>query len=68
MHASGHTDEGVHLCAELVDFCSFLTPTKDEKRIREAALRTISDAVTSVWTEATVQPFGSFVTGGMLLP
>ena len=49
--------------AELVDFCSFLSPTEGEARIRKAALRTIADAVTSIWTEARVEPFGSFVTG-----
>lgn len=56
------------LCAELVDFCSFLSPTENEARIRKTALKTISDAVTSVWTEATVEPFGSFVTGPFLFP
>ena len=56
------------LCAELVDFCSFLSPTENEARIRKTALQTISDAVTSVWTEATVEPFGSFVTGPFLFP
>ena len=49
--------------AELVDFCSFLSPTEGEARIRKTALKTISEAVTSIWTEATVEPFGSFVTG-----
>ena len=54
------------LYAELVDFCSFLSPTDNEARIRKNALKTISDAVTSVWTEARVEPFGSFVTGPFL--
>ena len=55
------------LFAELVDFCSFLAPTEGEARIRKVALKTISDAVTSIWTEARVEPFGSFVTGLYLL-
>ena len=49
--------------AELADFCSFLSPTEGEARIRKAAMKTIADAVTSIWTQATVEPFGSFVTG-----
>ncbi|KAK9907979.1 hypothetical protein WJX75_000974 [Coccomyxa subellipsoidea] len=53
----------VRLHNELVDFCRFLAPSTSELASRQAALGRVTDAVQSIWPSASVQVFGSFVTG-----
>ena len=48
---------------ELVEFCRFLAPSTSELASRQAALGRVTDAVQSIWPSASVQVFGSFVTG-----
>ncbi len=52
-------------CAELVEFCRFLAPSSRELASRQAALARVTDAVQSIWPSASVQVFGSFVTGAI---
>ncbi|CAL8469529.1 g9070 [Coccomyxa elongata] len=53
----------IRLHNELVEFCRFLAPSSSELEARKAALARVTEAVQSIWPSATVQIFGSFVTG-----
>ena len=53
--------------AEIVEFCRFLEPTKEEDDIREEALRRITDIVLGMFPSAQVKLFGSFATGQRFL-
>ncbi|BDA44734.1 Terminal nucleotidyltransferase 4B [Coccomyxa sp. Obi] len=53
----------IRLHNELVEFCRFLAPSSSELEARKAALARVTEAVQSIWPSATVQVFGSFVTG-----
>lgn len=49
--------------AEIVEFCRFLEPTAEEAAMREAATERVRQAIIEVFSTASVQVFGSFVTG-----
>lgn len=49
--------------AEIVEFCRFLEPTAREATMREAATERVRQAIVEVFPTASVQVFGSFVTG-----
>ena len=49
--------------AEIVEFCRFLEPTAEEAATREAATQRIRQAIIELYSNASVQVFGSFVTG-----
>lgn len=49
--------------AEIVEFCRFLEPTAEEATMREAATERVRQAIVEVFPTASVQVFGSFVTG-----
>lgn len=51
------------LIAEIVEFCRFLEPTAREAAVREAATERVRQAIVEVFPSASVQVFGSFVTG-----
>lgn len=52
----------VRLHNEILEFCSFITPTKEEIAVRNALLAEITSLVTSLWPESRVQVFGSQLT------
>ena len=49
--------------AEIVEFCRFLEPTAQEAAMREAATERVRQAIINIFPTASVQVFGSFVTG-----
>ena len=49
--------------AEIVEFCRFLEPTAQEAAMREAATQRVRQSIIEVYPSASVQVFGSFVTG-----
>ena len=49
--------------AEIVEFCRFLEPTPAEAAMREAATQRVRQAIVDVFPTASVQVFGSYVTG-----
>lgn len=59
-HQSAGTE---HVFAEAVEFCRFLEPTTEEAAMREAATQRVREVILSIWPQASVQVFGSFVTG-----
>ena len=52
------------LPAEIVEFCRFLEPTAAEALERQEAVQRVSAVITGIWKSASVEIFGSFVTGG----
>ncbi len=52
------------LPAEIVEFCRFLEPTAAEALERQEAVNRVSAVITGIWKSASVEIFGSFVTGG----
>ena len=53
------------VAAEIVEFCRFLEPTAEEAAMREAATQRVREVILSIWPQASVQIFGSFVTGSV---
>lgn len=53
--------------AEIVEFCRFLEPTAQEAAMREAATERVRQAIMTIFPTASVQVFGSFVTGSLLI-
>ena len=51
------------LLAEIVEFCRFLEPTAAEALERQEAVQRVSAVITGIWKSASVEIFGSFVTG-----
>ena len=49
--------------AEVVEFCRYLAPSRQEREARQAAIDRIEDVVTGIWPKARVEVFGSFATG-----
>ncbi len=56
------------MIAEIVEFCRFLEPTAEEAAMREAATQRVRQSITEVYASASVQVFGSFVTGQLCIP
>eukprot|EP00850_Spirogloea_muscicola_P022687 SM000307S11684 [mRNA] locus=s307:12735:17907:+ [translate_table: standard] len=48
--------------AEILDFCRFVAPTKEEVESREAAVRRVTAVIKSIWPKCQVKMFGSFAT------
>ena len=53
----------LYAVAEVGEFCRFLEPTAEEAAMREAATQRVREVILSIWPQASVQVFGSFVTG-----
>ncbi|MCJ1305231.1 hypothetical protein MMC08_008045 [Hypocenomyce scalaris] len=53
----------LRLHTEIVEFCRFLEPTAQEAAMREAATQRVRQSIVEVYPSASVQVFGSFVTG-----
>ncbi|KAL0037432.1 hypothetical protein WJX79_008048 [Trebouxia sp. C0005] len=53
----------LRLHTEIVEFCRFLEPTTEEAAMREAATQRVRQSIIEVYASASVQVFGSFVTG-----
>ncbi|KAL3157918.1 hypothetical protein ABBQ32_012323 [Trebouxia sp. C0010 RCD-2024] len=53
----------LRLHTEIVEFCRFLEPTPAEAAMREAATQRVRQAIIDVFPTASVQVFGSYVTG-----
>lgn len=45
---------------EIVDFANYVSPTEEERFARSEAIKRLSEVVTALWTDASVQVFGSF--------
>lgn len=54
------------VCADLVGCCAFLAPTQEERGARAEALQRVTEVVQEIWPAASVEVFGSFVTGAAL--
>ncbi|KAK4439189.1 Terminal nucleotidyltransferase 4B [Sesamum alatum] len=53
----------LQLHKEILDFCDFLSPTREEQQSRNAAIESVFDVVKYIWPNAEVEVFGSFKTG-----
>ncbi|KAL0443527.1 UNVERIFIED_CONTAM: Terminal nucleotidyltransferase 4A [Sesamum latifolium] len=53
----------LQLHKEILDFCDFLSPTREEQQSRNAAIESVSDVIKYIWPNAEVEVFGSFRTG-----
>ncbi|XP_051152194.1 uncharacterized protein LOC127266109 [Andrographis paniculata] len=53
----------LQLHKEILDFCDFLSPTREEQESRNAAVASVSNVIKYIWPSAEVQVFGSFRTG-----
>jgi DNA polymerase sigma len=45
------------------EFAAYIAPSQKENRLREEALRAVSEAIKDIWPDSTVEVYGSFVTG-----
>eukprot|EP00850_Spirogloea_muscicola_P003014 SM000012S25276 [mRNA] locus=s12:8031:13418:- [translate_table: standard] len=52
----------LRLHQEILDFCRFVAPTKEEVESREAAVRRVTAVIKSIWPKCQVKMFGSFAT------
>jgi len=57
----------VRLHNEVLDFCNYVAPTRNELAQRENALKLITDYIKELWPESEVKAFGSYATG-LFLP
>ncbi|XP_043702202.1 terminal nucleotidyltransferase 4B [Telopea speciosissima] len=53
----------LQLHKEIVDFCSFLSPTPEEQASRAKAVECVSEVIKYIWPHCRVEVFGSFRTG-----
>ena len=67
-YTTGHVCTDQCLFAEIVEFCRFLEPTAEEAAAREAATQRVRQAIIELYANASVQVFGSLVTGQLALP
>jgi len=42
------------MCAEIVDFCEFLSPTPEEKAKRDAAIESVFEVIKHIWPHCQV--------------
>ncbi|ORY82870.1 Nucleotidyltransferase, partial [Neocallimastix californiae] len=47
---------------EILDFVKYISPTPEEKYMREYALKRISDVILKLWPDSIVKPYGSYKT------
>ncbi|CEM30525.1 unnamed protein product [Vitrella brassicaformis CCMP3155] len=53
----------LRLHEEIVQFCRWIDPAKEERTLRRKLLSRVREAVRSIWPNATVDAFGSYRTG-----
>ncbi|XP_024524838.1 non-canonical poly(A) RNA polymerase PAPD5 [Selaginella moellendorffii] len=53
----------LQLHQEILDFCTFISPTVEEEAERAAAINRISNAIKSLWSHCKIEIFGSYATG-----
>ncbi|KAK7335181.1 hypothetical protein VNO80_26957 [Phaseolus coccineus] len=53
----------LQLHKEIVDFCEFLSPTAEEKAVRDMAIESVFGVIKHIWPHCQVEVFGSFRTG-----
>ncbi|KAF3442102.1 hypothetical protein FNV43_RR16018 [Rhamnella rubrinervis] len=53
----------LQLHKEIVDFCEFLSPTREEQDARNEAFKCVCDVIKYIWPNCKVEVFGSFETG-----
>ncbi|XP_010242910.1 PREDICTED: non-canonical poly(A) RNA polymerase PAPD5 [Nelumbo nucifera] len=53
----------IQLHKEILDFCSFLSPTPEEQASRNTAVECVFDVIKYIWPHCKVEVFGSFKTG-----
>ncbi|KAJ4980711.1 hypothetical protein NE237_031548 [Protea cynaroides] len=53
----------LQLHKEILDFCSFLSPTPEEQASRTMAVERVSEVIKYIWPHCRVEVFGSFRTG-----
>lgn len=53
----------LRLHQEIVEFCSLLAPTDEEREMRAAAVGRVQGVVKSIWSSSQVHVFGSYATG-----
>ncbi|KAH7512543.1 hypothetical protein FEM48_Zijuj12G0101600 [Ziziphus jujuba var. spinosa] len=53
----------LQLHKEIVDFCEFLSPTREEQDARNAAIEGVFNVIKYIWPYCKVEVFGSFRTG-----
>lgn len=51
---SDFCDTLFRVCAEILDFCDFLSPTAEEQESRNAALKSVFDVINYIWPNAVV--------------
>lgn len=42
------------ICAEILDFCDFLSPTPEEQESRNTAIQSVFDVIKYIWPTAEV--------------
>jgi non-canonical poly(A) RNA polymerase PAPD5/7 len=57
-----HTNLSIRLHAEILDFCTYVSPTPEEHMRRIQLIERIQSVVQSIWSNSKVVPFGSFAT------
>lgn len=64
--AIGHRYENdnmtLRLHEEILDFCTYVSPTREEERIREDLVDRLKKVVEEMWPDAQLKVFGSFLT------
>ncbi|XP_018455906.1 uncharacterized protein LOC108827054 [Raphanus sativus] len=53
----------LQLHKEIVDFCEFLLPTREEKAQRDEAMDSVRSVIQYIWPSCKVEVFGSYRTG-----
>ncbi|KAH9802691.1 nucleotidyltransferase family protein [Citrus sinensis] len=53
----------LQLHKEIVDFCDFLSPTSEEREVRNTAVEAVFDVIKYIWPKCKPEVFGSFRTG-----
>ncbi|CAL5393409.1 unnamed protein product [Camellia sinensis] len=53
----------IQLHKETLDFCDFLSPTREEQASRNAAVECVFDVIRYIWPKCKVEVFGSFKKG-----
>ncbi|GAB5590994.1 hypothetical protein Unana1_05894 [Umbelopsis nana] len=61
--SAGIDDPEDRLAKEVEEFAAYIAPSQKENRLREEALRAVSEAIMDIWPDSTVEVYGSFVTG-----
>jgi len=57
-----HPNFLLRLHEEILDFCAYMAPTKDDHQRREGVVSRLSELAQRLWPGCEVHPFGSFAT------